>query len=241
MSTWREEFNKARAAGQGVFYWDSKNKISKTYDEYNKMLHAGEDVSSYYGYNTMTDSDNLDDYRKTHKDLDDYLYEVGLAKANQSTFTRPDGTTELIRERGLEWMPTNEQRARFRAASLDRLARETQERSKNRNSEIKELDPKPLDTNLHISKPTTVATPLNLNRKQTRQYMRSIGMNPYSYSGAQRKELRNYLNGKTTTKPNFLVERSNAIQSTPQNTGASTNTKTSSDYFGDKLLKNLNI
>lgn len=32
------------------------------------------------------------------------------------------------------------------------------------------------------------------NRNQTRDYMRSIGMNPYDYSGSERKALRTYLN-----------------------------------------------
>lgn len=32
------------------------------------------------------------------------------------------------------------------------------------------------------------------NRSQTRNYMRSIGMNPYDYSGSERKALRTYLN-----------------------------------------------
>lgn len=32
------------------------------------------------------------------------------------------------------------------------------------------------------------------NRSQTRDYMRSIGMNPYNYSGGERKALRTYLN-----------------------------------------------
>lgn len=34
----------------------------------------------------------------------------------------------------------------------------------------------------------------NYNRSQTRDYMRSIGMNPYDYSGGERKALRTYLN-----------------------------------------------
>lgn len=36
------------------------------------------------------------------------------------------------------------------------------------------------------------------NRSQTRDYMRSIGMNPYDYSGSDRKQLRTYLNNPTT-------------------------------------------
>lgn len=36
------------------------------------------------------------------------------------------------------------------------------------------------------------------NRSQTRDYMRSIGMNPYDYSGGERKALRTYLNNPTT-------------------------------------------
>lgn len=39
----------------------------------------------------------------------------------------------------------------------------------------------------------TVPTP-TYNRSQTRDYMRSIGMNPYDYSGGERKALRIYLN-----------------------------------------------
>lgn len=39
----------------------------------------------------------------------------------------------------------------------------------------------------------TAPTP-TYNRSQTRDYMRSIGMNPYDYSGGERKALRTYLN-----------------------------------------------
>lgn len=39
----------------------------------------------------------------------------------------------------------------------------------------------------------TAPTP-TYNRSQTRDYMRSIGMNPYDYSGSERKALRTYLN-----------------------------------------------
>ena len=39
----------------------------------------------------------------------------------------------------------------------------------------------------------TAQTP-TYNRSQTRDYMRSIGMNPYDYSGGERKALRTYLN-----------------------------------------------
>ena len=39
----------------------------------------------------------------------------------------------------------------------------------------------------------TAPTP-TYNRSQTRDYMRSIGMNPYDYSGEERKALRTYLN-----------------------------------------------
>lgn len=39
----------------------------------------------------------------------------------------------------------------------------------------------------------TAPTP-TYNRSQTRNYMRSIGMNPYDYSGGERKALRTYLN-----------------------------------------------
>lgn len=39
----------------------------------------------------------------------------------------------------------------------------------------------------------TAPTP-TYNRNQTRDYMRSIGMNPYDYSGSERKALRTYLN-----------------------------------------------
>ena len=43
----------------------------------------------------------------------------------------------------------------------------------------------------------TAPTP-TYNRSQTRDYMRSIGMNPYDYSGSDRKQLKTYLNNPTT-------------------------------------------
>lgn len=42
--------------------------------------------------------------------------------------------------------------------------------------------------------PTTPTPTPTYNRSQTRDYMRSIGMNPYDYSGGERKALRTYLN-----------------------------------------------
>lgn len=52
-------------------------------------------------------------------------------------------------------------------------------------SPVKEITPT-------VELPTT-PTP-TYNRSQTRDYMRSIGMNPYDYSGGERKALRTYLN-----------------------------------------------
>lgn len=43
----------------------------------------------------------------------------------------------------------------------------------------------------------TAPTP-TYNRSQTRDYMRSIGMNPYDYSGGERKALRTYLNNPSS-------------------------------------------
>lgn len=52
-------------------------------------------------------------------------------------------------------------------------------------SPVKEITP--------TTKLPTAPTP-TYNRSQTRDYMRSIGMNPYDYSGGERKALRTYLN-----------------------------------------------
>lgn len=52
-------------------------------------------------------------------------------------------------------------------------------------SPVKEITP--------TAKLPTAPTP-TYNRSQTRDYMRSIGMNPYDYSGGERKALRTYLN-----------------------------------------------
>ena len=41
------------------------------------------------------------------------------------------------------------------------------------------------------------------NRSQTRDYMRSIGMNPYDYSGGERKALRTYLNNPGSMDPKY--------------------------------------
>ena len=45
-----------------------------------------------------------------------------------------------------------------------------------------------------ITPTTELPTAPTYNRSQTRDYMRSIGMNPYDYSGGERKALRTYLN-----------------------------------------------
>ena len=52
-----------------------------------------------------------------------------------------------------------------------------------------------LNTKLSI-KP--VQTPLNMNRRQIRDYMRNNNLNPYNYSGDERRALRLYMNGDTT-------------------------------------------
>ena len=52
-----------------------------------------------------------------------------------------------------------------------------------------------LNTKLNI-KP--LQTPLNMNRRQIRDYMRNNNLNPYNYSGDERRALRLYMNGDTT-------------------------------------------
>lgn len=52
-----------------------------------------------------------------------------------------------------------------------------------------------LNTKLNI-KP--LQTPLNMNRRQIRNYMRNNNLNPYNYSGDERRALRLYMNGDTT-------------------------------------------
>lgn len=49
---------------------------------------------------------------------------------------------------------------------------------------------------------STVELP-TYNRSQTRDYMRSIGMNPYDYSGGERKALRTYLNNPGSMDPKY--------------------------------------
>lgn len=56
-------------------------------------------------------------------------------------------------------------------------------------SPVKEITP---TTELPTSQTPTY------NRSQTRDYMRSIGMNPYDYSGGERKALRTYLNNPSS-------------------------------------------
>ena len=48
----------------------------------------------------------------------------------------------------------------------------------------------------------TAPTP-TYNRSQTRDYMRSIGMNPYDYSGGERKALRTYLNDPSSMNSKY--------------------------------------
>lgn len=52
-----------------------------------------------------------------------------------------------------------------------------------------------LNTKLNI-KPVQI--PLNMNRRQIRDYMRNNNLNPYNYSGDERRALRLYMNGDTT-------------------------------------------
>ena len=49
-----------------------------------------------------------------------------------------------------------------------------------------------------IQIPEVIQAPtIQLNRKQTRQRIRNLGLNPYDYSGEQRRALRLYLNGES--------------------------------------------
>ena len=52
-----------------------------------------------------------------------------------------------------------------------------------------------LNTKLNIE---PLQTPLNMNRRQIRDYMRNNNLNPYNYSGDERRALRLYMNGDTT-------------------------------------------
>lgn len=65
------------------------------------------------------------------------------------------------------------------------------------------------------------------NRSQTRDYMRDLGLNPYDYTGAERKALRMYLNGTGDDKDKVIAQN---IIGTPQFT-----TYTPSSDFTKKL------
>lgn len=68
--------------------------------------------------------------------------------------------------------------------------------SPSNNSDIKDKLDAPLkDTKIKVNTPTQQ---FNFNRSQTRDFMRNKGLDPYYYSGEERKALRLYMNGDTT-------------------------------------------
>ena len=156
---------------------DSNQKKSKT-PVSNSWINKSRGIWNYNGVSQADvanayktgDFSKVGSYLSQHKDLASYLNNIyskrGGNQFNQSTQTPTVNTMTL--------------------QTLDNVVPK---------SPVKEITPTAeLPTaELPTAELPTAPTP-TYNRSQTRDYMRSIGMNPYNYSGGERKALRTYLN-----------------------------------------------
>ena len=142
----------------------------------NSWINKGRGI---WNYNGVSQADVANDYKtgdfskvgsylSQHKDLASYLNNIyskrGGNQFNQSTQTPTVNIMTL--------------------QTLDNVVPK---------SPVKEITPTAELPTASTAELPTAPTP-TYNRSQTRDYMRSIGMNPYDYSGGERKALRTYLN-----------------------------------------------
>ena len=142
----------------------------------NSWINKGRGIWNYNGVSQADvanayktgDFSKVGSYLSQHKDLASYLNNIyskrGGNQFNQSTQTPTVNTMTL--------------------QTLDNVVPK---------SPVKEITPTAELPTAPTAELPTAPTP-TYNRSQTRDYMRSIGMNPYDYSGGERKALRTYLN-----------------------------------------------
>ena len=143
----------------------SNSWINKSRGIWNYNGVSQADVANAY---KTGDFSKVGSYLSQHKDLASYLNNIyskrGGNQFNQSTQTPTVNTMTL--------------------QTLDNVVPK---------SPVKEITPTAELPTASTAELPTAPTP-TYNRSQTRDYMRSIGMNPYDYSGGERKALRTYLN-----------------------------------------------
>ena len=133
-------------------------------------------------YNTMKKGETQQDYNSWLSKQNRAPQEVsptqgtpgyGIHVGNGSvTLSTPNGsTTDITNSHNVSTLINN---GNYKAPNLG-------------NTTTNQLENRPLNSYSKL-------TEHNFNRSETRDYMRSIGMNPYDYSGGERKALRTYLN-----------------------------------------------
>ena len=172
--------------------WINKNKGIWNYNGVSQA-----DVANAY---KTGDFSKVGSYLSQHKDLASYLNNVyskrggnqfnlstpiqqatpiqgtpgyGVHVGNDGvTLSTPNGqTTDITNSHNVSTLINN---GNYKAPNLG-------------NTTTNQLENRPLNSYSKL-------TEHNFNRSETRDYMRSIGMNPYDYSGGERKALRTYLN-----------------------------------------------
>ena len=151
---------------------DSNQKKSKT-PVSNSWINKGRGIWNYNGVSQADvanayktgDFSKVGSYLSQHKDLASYLNNI-YSKRGGNQFNQST-QTPTVNTMTLQ--------------TLDNVVPK---------SPVKEITP---TAELPTAELPTAPTP-TYNRSQTRDYMRSIGMNPYNYSGGERKALRTYLN-----------------------------------------------
>ena len=151
----------------------------------NSWINKGRGIWNYNGV-SQTDVANayktgdfskVGSYLSQHKDLASYLNNIYSKRGgNQFNSSTPNGsTTDITNSDNLSALIAN---GFYKAPNLGGMT-------------TNYLENRPLDSHSELTKH-------NFDRGDIRQGMRAIGLNPYNYSGSDRKQLRTYLNNPTT-------------------------------------------
>lgn len=157
----------------GIFYSNgrffSKSGIKGNYNGVSQT-----DVANAY---KTGDFSKVGSYLSQHKDLASYLNNIYSKRGgNQFNSSTPNGsTTDITNSHNVSTLIDN---GNYKAPNLGGMT-------------TNYLENRPLDSYSELTKH-------NFDRGDIRQGMRANGINPYDYSGSDRKQLKTYLNNPTT-------------------------------------------
>lgn len=151
----------------------------------NSWINKGRGIWNYNGVSQADvanayktgDFSKVGSYLSQHRDLASYLNNIYSKRGgNQFNSSTPNGlTTDITNSHNVSTLINN---GNYKAPNLG-------------NAVTNYLESRPLDSYSELTKH-------NFDRGDIRQGMRANGINPYDYSGSDRKQLRTYLNNPTT-------------------------------------------